>query len=83
MGSPRKSTRLQRKPTKFNDLPRYICIEAYNTTVYIQNRVRHKVLGKMTPEEAFIGKKPDVGHFKIFRSLEYFHILGDTHTKLQ
>ena len=53
-----------------------------NTTVYIQNRVPHKVLGKMTPEEAFIGKKPDVGHFRIFGSLAYCHIPRDTCTKL-
>ena len=29
-----------------------------------------------------IGKKRYVGHFKIFGSLAYCHILGDTHTKL-
>ena len=37
----------------------------------------------MTLKEAFTGKKPDVGHFRIFRSLAYFHILGDTCTKLE
>ena len=37
----------------------------------------------MTPEEAFTGKKPDVGHFRIFRSLAYCHISGDTCTKLE
>ena len=64
------------------DLPQYLWAEACNTAVYIQNRVPHKVLGKMTPEEAFTGKKPDVGHFRIFGSLAYCHILGDTCTKL-
>ena len=64
------------------DLPHYLWAEACNTTVYIQNRVPHKVLGKMTPEEAFTGKKPDVGHFRIFGSLAYCHISGDTRTKL-
>ena len=40
------------------------------------------MLGTMKLEETFIGKKPDVGHFRIFRSLQYCHIPGDTLTKL-
>ena len=36
----------------------------------------------MTLEEAFTRKKHDVSHFKIFGSLAYCHILGDTCTKL-
>ncbi|KAH9292825.1 hypothetical protein KI387_042000, partial [Taxus chinensis] len=64
------------------DMPCYLWAEACSTTVYIQNRVPHKVLGKMTPEEAFTGKKPDVGHFRIFGSLAYCHIPEDTRTKL-
>ena len=37
------------------------------------------MLGKMTPEEAFIWKKLDLSHFNIFGSLIYFHIPSDTH----
>jgi len=37
-----------------------------NTTVYLQNRSPHQILEMSTPEEGFIGKKPDVPHFKIF-----------------
>ena len=36
------------------------------------------MLGKMTPEEDFIGKKLDVSRFNIFGSLIYFHIPSDT-----
>eukprot|EP00253_Pinus_taeda_P032176 PITA_32176 len=50
--------------------------------MYIQNRFPHRALGKMTLEEAFIGKKPDVRHFKIFRSIAYCHVPDDKHTKL-
>ena len=64
------------------DMPRYLWAEACSTAVYIQNRVPHKVLGKMTPEEAFTRKKPDVCHFRIFESLAYCHIPRDTRTKL-
>ena len=64
------------------DMPHYLWVEACNTKVYIQNRVPHKVLGKMRPKEAFTRKKPDVGHFRIFRSLAYCHIPSDTCIKL-
>ena len=60
----------------------YLWVEVCSIIVYIQNRVPHKVLGRMTPEEAFIGKKADVSHFTIFGSLTYCRILGDTYTKL-
>ena len=63
-------------------MPHYLWVEACNTIVYIQNRVPHKVLGKMTLEEAFIGKKPNVGNFRIFESLAYCQIPRDTRTKL-
>ena len=63
-------------------MPHYLWAEACSTIVYIQDRAPDKVLGKITLEEAFIGKKPDVGYFRIFGSLEHCHILGDTHTKL-
>jgi hypothetical protein len=35
------------------------------------------VLGGLTPEEAFTGKKPEVGHFRIFNSLVYCHVSSD------
>ena len=47
-------------------LPLFLWAEAYNTVVYLQNRSPHRVLGNMTPEEAFTGEKPHVGHLSIF-----------------
>lgn len=64
------------------DMFGYLWAKACSTIVYIHNRVPHKVLGKMTLEEAFIGKKQDVLHLRIFGSLEYCHIHGDTCMKL-
>ena len=52
-------------------------------TMYIQNRSRHKVLGSKTPEEAYSGKKPDVGHFRIFGCLTYSHVPSKKRTKLE
>jgi hypothetical protein len=39
-------------------------------------------LGDKTPEEAFSGKKPEVGHFRIFGCLTYSHVPSEKRTKL-
>ena len=36
-----------------------------------------------TPEEAFFGKRPDVGHFRTFGSSIYFHVTKDAWKKLE
>ena len=36
-----------------------------------------------TPIEAFTGKKPDVSHFKFFRSFFYVHVTKDAKKKLE
>lgn len=40
------------------DLPMFLWVEASSTTVYVQNRSPHQILGDTTPKEAFIGVKP-------------------------
>jgi transposase InsO family protein len=39
-------------------LPMHLWAKASSTTVYVQNRSPHKILGNKTPEELFTGKKP-------------------------
>jgi hypothetical protein len=65
------------------DLPRFLWVEACNTAVYIQNKSPHKVLGRKTPEEVFIGKKLEIGHFRIFGCLVYCHVPSEKRTKLE
>ena len=36
-----------------------------------------------TPEEAYSGKRPDVGHFRIFGSSVYCHVTKDARKKLE
>lgn len=36
-----------------------------------------------TPEDAYSDKRPDVGHFKIFQSLIYFHVTKYAWKKLE
>jgi transposase InsO family protein len=39
--------------------------EACNTIVYLQNKIPHRILEDKTPEEAFISKRPEIGHLMI------------------
>ena len=57
--------------------------EACNTTMYIQNKSPHKVLGSKTPEESYSRKKPEVGQSKIFGCLTYSHVCFEKRTKLE
>jgi hypothetical protein len=65
------------------DLLRFLWVEACNTAVYIQNRSPHRVLGRKTPEEVFMGKKLEVGHFRIFGCLVYSHVPSEKRMKLE
>ena len=42
-------------------LPMFLWEKASKTIVYVQNRCPHKIVKNVTPEEAFIGVKPEVG----------------------
>jgi transposase InsO family protein len=50
-------------------LPLFLWVEACYTAVYLQNRSPHRAVGSMTPEEAFSGKKPEVGTFGFLGAL--------------
>ena len=50
------------------DLPMHLWDEAARMTIYVQNRLSHSSLGFKTPEEIYIGKKPEVNHLKILMS---------------
>jgi hypothetical protein len=43
----------------------------------------HKAVGSMTPEEAFSGKKPEVGHFQIFGYTTYSYVPSEKRKKLE
>eukprot|EP00253_Pinus_taeda_P012114 PITA_12114 len=64
------------------DLPRFIWVEACNTTVYIQNRTPRRALGKKMLEQIFTEKKREVSHLRIFGSVAYCHIPDENHSKL-
>jgi uncharacterized membrane protein YvbJ len=65
------------------DLPTSLWVEATSTAVYIQNRSPHAILGQKTPEEAFTGENPNVGHLRIFRCPIYIHVSKEKRTKME
>ncbi|CAL8990723.1 unnamed protein product [Prunus brigantina] len=50
-------------------LPYEFWAEAVHTTVYLLNRCPSKSLKKMTPFEAYTGRKPGIAHLKVFGCL--------------
>jgi len=53
------------------------------TTVYVQYRSPHSVLGNKTPKEMFLGEKPEVNHLRIFGCLVYVHVPREKRSKLE
>ena len=64
-------------------LPMFLWVEASRTTIYVQNRCPHRILKNMTPEESFIGVKPEVDHLRIFGCPVYIHMPKEKRTKLE
>jgi hypothetical protein len=64
-------------------LPLFLWAEACNTAVYLQNRSPHRALGNMTPDEAFTGQKPQVGHLRIFGCVTYSFIPKELRKKME
>jgi hypothetical protein len=64
-------------------LPLFLWAEACYTAVYLQNRSPHRAVGSMTPEEAFSGKKLEVGHFRIFGCITYSYVPSEKRTKME
>jgi len=60
----------------------FLWAEAVNTAVYVQNRCPHRAVKGKTPEEAFTGEKPEVGHLRIFGCPVFIHVPTDKRSKL-
>lgn len=53
------------------NLPQNFWAEAINTATYIRNRSESSALNKVTPYEAWTGRKPSIRHLRIFGSKCY------------
>jgi transposase InsO family protein len=65
------------------DLSMFLWGEAIMMTIYVQNISPHRILKDMTPEEAFLGKKPNVENLRIFGCPVYSHIPKDKRNKIE
>jgi hypothetical protein len=64
------------------NLPNYFWVKAIATIVYIMNRTPIATIHGMTPEEKFIGKRPDVSHLRVFGCIAYVHVPHERRLKL-
>lgn len=55
--------------------------EASNTAVYLHNRTVLPVLNDKTPYEIWSGRKPDIGHLRIFGSRVMVHVAKEKRLK--
>jgi hypothetical protein len=62
--------------------PLYLWVEACATVVYLYNRIPHRILGKMTPEEAFTDRRPNVEDIRIFGCSTFSHVPSERRTKV-
>ena len=61
----------------------FLWVEACNTTIYLQNKILHRLLEGKTLEEAFTGVKPEIKHLKIFDYLVYIHVPEEKRMKFE
>ena len=60
----------------------FLWAEVVHTDVYILNRSPTKAFDNLTPFEAYSGRKPGIGHLKVFGSICYMHVPSETRQKL-
>ncbi|XP_074328442.1 uncharacterized protein LOC141666351 [Apium graveolens] len=67
---------------KAKHLPRTVWAEAILCAVYLLNRCPTKSVRNKTPNEAWSGSKPSVGHLRIFGCIAYAHVPDQKRKKL-
>lgn len=58
----RTVTEMARSMLEHRNVPEHFWAEAVFTAIYLLNRCPTKVVKKMTPKEAWSGKKPKISH---------------------
>ena len=58
-------------------------LQIQSTSVYVQNKIPHRVFGNKTLEEAFTGVNPDISHLRIFGCSVYIHVPKEKRSKLE
>ena len=72
-----------RSMLKDKNLPHELWGEAVNISLYVLNPAPTRSLDGATPYEVWTGVKPNVEHFRVFKSLCHVKVLGEKLKKLQ
>ncbi|XP_074353008.1 uncharacterized protein LOC141692171 [Apium graveolens] len=73
---------MARSMVKAKHIPRTFWAEAVLCAVYLLNRCPTKSVRNKTPNEAWSGSKPSVGHLRIFGCIAYAHVPDQKRKKL-
>ncbi|CAL8095191.1 unnamed protein product [Prunus armeniaca] len=65
-----------------SSIPKSFWPEAVNWSIHILNRSPTFAVRDLTPEEAWSGRKPAIGYFKVFGCIEYARIPDEKRKKL-
>ncbi|KAF8378940.1 hypothetical protein HHK36_028365 [Tetracentron sinense] len=71
-----------RSMLKSKQMPNAFWAEAVECAVYLLNRCPMRSVWNMTPQEAWSGRKPSVGHLRVFGCIAYAHVPKQRRTKL-
>ncbi|KAI3684116.1 hypothetical protein L6452_33335 [Arctium lappa] len=73
---------MARSMMKYMKVPEVLWGEAIRQAVYILNRVSTKALNDKTPYEAWSGKRPNIGHLRVFGCVAHSKVLRGQQRKL-
>ncbi|TYK18164.1 copia-type polyprotein [Cucumis melo var. makuwa] len=73
---------MARSKLKCKKMPKEFWAQAIECAVYLSNRSSTRSLCNKTPQQAWIGRKPSIGHLRIFGCMAYAHILDQKRSKL-
>ena len=60
-------------------MPKIYWAKAVKTAVYLQNRTSTN--GGVSPHELYFGKKPNLGHLRVFGNIAYVHVPKEKRNK--
>ncbi len=67
----------------FVQLPNYLWMKVIKIVVYLTNHSPTSVNGRLTLEQVYTGKPPQLGHLKVFGCLTYIYISREKSGKLR
>ncbi|KAL0537088.1 hypothetical protein IC582_026058 [Cucumis melo] len=73
---------MARSMLKCKKMPKEFWAQAVECAVYLSNRSPIRSLWNKTPQQAWIGRKPSIGHLRVFGCMAYAHIPDQKRSKL-